>query len=135
MQPDGKIVVAGDTSVGANAIVWRLHPSGALDSSFDSDGKLTIDAGGNERVSGVVRQPDGRIVVAGSSAPNFSFPDAAAFRLNANGSLDASFSGDGKALVGGPGDEIATAVALQSDGKIVLSGTTTTADEQVRSSG
>ena len=129
VQPDGKIVVAGQTSVGTDAIVWRLAPNGALDRSFDGDGKLTINASGTERVSGVVRQPDGKIVVSGSSAPNFSFPDAAAFRLNANGTLDTSFSGDGKALVGGPGDEIATAVALQPDGKIVLSGTTTTADD------
>ena len=129
VQPDGKIVVAGQTSVGETRSCGGLQPNGALDSSFDGDGKLTINASGTERVSGVVRQPDGRIVVSGSSAPNFSFPDAAAFRLNANGSLDTSFSGDGKALVGGPGDEIATAVALQPDGKIVLSGTTTTADD------
>ena len=70
IQPDGKIVVAGYTTNGAtgyDAAVYRLKANGSLDKSFGGDGKVTIDSGGNEYANAVVIQPDGKIVVAGST--------------------------------------------------------------------
>jgi len=70
----------------------------------------------------VALQPDGRIVVAGPSDEAGAW-DFAVVRYNADGGLDASFSGDGKLTTAmGPAEDYANSVALQSDGKIVVAG-------------
>ena len=64
LQPDGKIVVAGDTVSGL--LVMRYHPNGTLDTTFDGDGKATPDLGQlTRRGTSVAIQADGKIVVAG----------------------------------------------------------------------
>ncbi len=123
LQPDGKIVVAG-VSGGDFALV-RYNPDGSLDTSFDGDGKVTTDFGSTngESARSVALQPDGKIVVAGS-INNSSQSDFAVARYNADGSLDTSFSGDGKVttdLLGSSTDN-GYSVAIQSDGKIVAAG-------------
>jgi hypothetical protein len=45
-------------------------------------------------------------------------------RLNTNGTLDTTFSGDGKVITSFGGDDLADAIAIQSNGKIVLAGWT-----------
>ena len=69
----------------------------------------------------VWRQADGKIVVAGRYGNNRS--DFALARYNTDGSLDTSFDGDGKltTVFVGNGDEV-SAVAIQTDGKIVVAG-------------
>ncbi len=65
-----------------------------LDTSFSDDGKQTTDFGGTDGANGVAVQGNGKIVVVGrAAAPETDFALA---RYNPNGSLDASFSGDGK---------------------------------------
>jgi len=93
---------------------------GDLDPTFSGDGKLA-DWMGAARA--VVLQPDGKIVVVGSDQSNSSFAVA---RYNPDGSPDTGFGGgDGKVTTDiGFSDEGANAVALQSDGKIVVVGTT-----------
>jgi uncharacterized delta-60 repeat protein len=122
LQPDGKIVVAGQHTVGDgdHFAVARYNPDGTLDTSFDSDGKVTKSVGGAGYYSyaySAAIQPDGKIVVAGTSAGRFAL-----LRLNSDGSLDSSFDGDGQVLtlVGSGGG--AYDVAIQSDGKIVAAG-------------
>ena len=134
IQADGRIVVAGAACIYGPTIpticdfvVVRYTPTGALDTSFDGDGKIIIDMGGlYDNAYDLVIQPDGKIVVVGgsgtsSSARNFAFAVA---RLNSDGSLDASFDGDGKVItsLGSFSDYGAAAVALQPDGKIVAAG-------------
>lgn len=59
-------------------------------------------------------------------SPDFGdAPDFALVRYNPNGSLDASFSGDGKQTTSFGGGDTATGVALQGDGRIVAVGSTT----------
>ncbi len=126
LQPDGKIVVAGRSSNGADwdFALARYNPDGSLDTSFDGDGKVRTDfASSNDLAFGVALQQDGKIVVAGGSYtvfPNYHF---AVVRYNLDGSLDTTFNGTGKVTtsVGGVDDE-ASAVALQPDGKIVTAG-------------
>jgi uncharacterized delta-60 repeat protein len=120
LQPDGKIVVAGDTSslVDSNVAILRLHPDGALDRDFHGDGKRTIDQGGGDTASGVLVQPDGKIVVAGTGNGHI-----AVSRFLPNGSYDLTFDGGGTALVGLSGFDFGFAVALQADGRIVVTGT------------
>ena len=82
--------------------VARYNANGTLDSTFSGDGKQTTDFGGYESANGVAVQGDGKIVVVGVSANN-STTNGAAFvlaRYNPDGSLDTSFSGDGKQAIG-----------------------------------
>ena len=125
VQSDGKIVVAGVATLAGNSdfALARLNSNGSLDTSFDTDGKVTTAIGaGSDEANGLAIQADGRIVLAGFS-DNGSNWDVALVRYNANGSLDTSFDGDGKrTLALGTGYDRANAVAVQSDGKIVVGG-------------
>lgn len=129
IQPDGKIVVAGTArrSVGnrPNFAVARYETNGALDASFSGDGKLVIEFGTSEGFA-VVVQPDGKILVAGYDFSVISGTEAnfAVARTNADGTLDTTFDGDGKASTDFfAGNDIAFDLALQPDGKIVAAGT------------
>jgi uncharacterized delta-60 repeat protein len=67
----------------------------SLDTSFDSDGKVTTAIGsGTDRAYSVAIQSDGKIVVAGYSYGSNN--DVALVRYNTDGSLDTSFDSDGK---------------------------------------
>jgi uncharacterized delta-60 repeat protein len=94
-----RIILVGQSDSGTDldfAIV-RYNTDGSLDTSFDDDGKATIAFGpGNDYGTCVTVDPDGRIVVAGyiSNGSNF---DVGIARLNGDGTLDTTFSGDGQA--------------------------------------
>jgi uncharacterized delta-60 repeat protein len=122
IQSDGKIVVAGQTGTGF--AVARYNTNGTLDTSFSGDGKQTTSFGGQSDIAtGVAIQEDGRIVVAGHSFTGGpALRDFALARYNPDGSLDTTFSGDGKQTLDLGSNDIAEGVALQSDGKIVLAG-------------
>ena len=129
VQVDGKIVaagVAGGGPTGADIALARYHADGSLDSSFGAGGKVVTDfALTHEAANGLTIQPDGRLVVVGSTRPfGPHLPDFALARYNPNGSLDPSFDGDGKlstAFSPGWGDQ-GLGVALAPDGKIVAAG-------------
>jgi uncharacterized delta-60 repeat protein len=94
-----------------------------LDTTFDTDGKVTTQVGSStDEAKSVVLQSDGKIVVAGSSN-NGSNSDFAVVRYNSNGSLDTTFNTNGKVTTQvGSSTEEAKSVVLQSDGKIVVAG-------------
>ena len=120
IQPDGKILVVGSADNVSNSdfLVSRYNSDGTLDNSFGTSGKVIIDFGGGFDVAqSLVIQSNGRIVVAGFSGSSFAL-----VRLNTNGTLDNSFDVDGKVLTaGGKGFD----VALQADGKIIVTGNIT----------
>jgi uncharacterized delta-60 repeat protein len=125
VQPDGKIVVGGEATVGGDddfAIV-RFLSNGDLDTSFSSDGKLNIGFGGEDHCFDMALQNDGNLVVVGDSY-EFLDLDFAIARIRANGTLDTSFDGDGLVTTGFGDHERARSVAVQSDGKIVVAGAT-----------
>jgi uncharacterized delta-60 repeat protein len=96
-QADGKLVVAGYSYNGSNydVALVRYNTDGSLDTGFDGDGKVTTAIGtGYDEGYSVIQQADGKLVVAGTSY-NGSSNDFALVRYNADGSLDASFDGDG----------------------------------------
>jgi len=72
-QPDGKLLVAGETSAGAtpdNFAVARLNPDGSPDAGFGVGGKATVDfGGGDDTAFAVAVQPDGKILLAGQTTP------------------------------------------------------------------
>jgi uncharacterized delta-60 repeat protein len=122
LQPDGKLVVAGDSD--ANFALARYNSNGSLDASFGSGGKVITTFGGTDQASAVILQPDGKIVVAGQTDTGISI-DFALARYMPDGSLDGAFGSGGRVTTNftGTPDDLGSAVALQSDGKIVVGGT------------
>jgi len=123
----GRIVVAGSSNSGSNNdfAVVRYDPGGTVDGSFHGIGTATTPIGaGDDSARGLAIDSQNRIVVAGSS-DNGSNNDFAVVRYDANGNLDASFNGTGKVTtpIGGDSD-VATAVAIDSQGRIVVVGRT-----------
>jgi uncharacterized delta-60 repeat protein len=125
IQSDGKIVAGGFANNGFNDdfALTRYNSDGSLDTSFDTDGKVTTQIGSySEVIRSLAIQSDGKIVAVGYSY-NGSNYDFAIARYNSNGSLDNSFNTTGKVTTAiGTGDEYAMSSAIQSDGKIVAVG-------------
>ena len=127
IQPDGKIVVAGaafSSATDFDFALARYNSNGSLDTSFGSGGKITIDFGGTQdQALGIALQPNGKIILVGSRLDiSTSNRDWALARYNSNGSLDTSFGSGGKVTTDFGGNDEARDVALQGNGKIVISG-------------
>ncbi|MGI8493821.1 MAG: FG-GAP-like repeat-containing protein, partial [Pyrinomonadaceae bacterium] len=127
IQPDGKIVVAGEDQINTsktNFLVARYNQNGSLDATFGIAGAGTVETPFGTTVdaaNSIALQPDGKIVVAGySNSSQSGLPQFAAVRYNPTGSIDTSF-GDGGKVVNNFANK-AYAVAIQPDGKIVISG-------------
>ena len=123
IQTDGKIVAAGEGGAGGVAnpfdfALARYNPDGSLDATFDGDGRVLTDFGTTDFARGVAIQADGKIVAAGEG----DFDDFGLARYNPDGSLDATFDGDGRVYTDFGDREFAEDVALQADGKIVAAG-------------
>ncbi|GAA2875685.1 hypothetical protein [Streptomyces mexicanus] len=127
LQSDGRIVVAGGVGLGnpgyrpAFALV-RYTTDGSLDTSFDGDGKRVVGFSGEAQGYGLALIPGGDMAVAGYVTPSGGVSRFALARLNADGSLDTGFDGDGKVTTTFAGTASARDVALQSDGKLVVAG-------------
>jgi uncharacterized delta-60 repeat protein len=121
MQEDGKIVTAGES--GYSIVIARYDLNGSPDVTFGSGGKVVSSFGGyliNPSAS-IAIQPDGKIVVAlGLDSDTEGNESDVLVRYNANGSLDTTFGANG--IVGLPSYTPFFALAIQPDGKIVVSG-------------
>ena len=134
----GRIIVAGASA--HDFAIARLTPDGALDPTFNGSGTTTVafDLAGDgiDQAEGVLAQSDGKIVAAGyacsGGTPGCSTEDVALVRLNADGSLDASFGQGGRRVIsldrGGSNVDRAYAILQQPDGKLLVIGTVTTSD-------
>ena len=113
LQPDGKIVVGGYISVniGTNSSkIVRLNADGSADSSFNSNIEV------NNQINRVALQPDGKILFGGYFTQVNGNNYYGIARLNANGSIDTSFNSPAIQ------NTLVWAIALQSDGKILIGG-------------
>jgi len=124
VQPDGKIIVAGYAD-SVDFGIARYNPDGSLDTTFGGDGRVTTDISGDiDHGSGVALQPDGKILLAGRAYLGGDC-DFALVRYNTDGSLDMSFSGDGKVTTDFSGNlDFGYAIVVQPDGKIAFAGST-----------
>lgn len=118
---DGKIYLAGDTLAGVNRdfAILRLNANGSIDTSFGNQGRATYDFNGrNDYLSDVLVTTEGKVILTGSSSGDFS-----ALRINSDGNLDLSFGTNGQLVtdIGGINDT-SYGAALQSDGKLVIAG-------------
>jgi uncharacterized delta-60 repeat protein len=118
LQPDGKIIVAGNIS--GDFGLMRFNTDGSLDNGFGTNGLVVTDMLSNDEATDVALQNDGKIVVVGEAglAGKYGFA-----RYDTNGSLDQSFGNGGKVVLElFSTNDHATALALQADGKIVAVG-------------
>lgn len=137
VQSDGKIVLIGDgpdTDVGGDDTdmeVVRFNVDGTLDTSFSGDGKafINFDAGGAnyDRALDGVQLANGKLILVGNAEVTGQGRDFAIVRLNADGSRDTSFDGDGRVTLHfdlDPAfkDETASSVAIDADGNILVAG-------------
>ena len=130
-QSDGKTLLGG--TVSGDFLITRYNEDFSLDTTFDTDGKLATDLGFDEAGYTLAVQSDGKILLAGVSNENFAL-----IRYNSNGTLDTTFGSGGIVVTDiyttslGRGnlyqtdagyDDIARDIVIQSDGKIILAGT------------
>ncbi len=127
LQPDGKIIATGGWQFG----LARFNSNGSPDATFGNGGIVTTDFGNTSAVGGyaeaVVLQPDGKIVMSGSSTFYESIVDFMLARYNSDGSLDTTFGSAGIVITdfgSGYRYDGALALALQADGKVVAAGVT-----------
>src|SRR5204862_2697705 len=103
-----------------------LAVDGDLDPTFGTEGKVLTDFDHSTDIANAVAvQPDGKLVVVGTTYTNndFSGEDFAAARYNSNGTLDLTFGIGGKVQTDFPGlAAVASSVLIQPDGKIVVAG-------------
>ncbi len=131
IQPDGKIVVAGYTFNGNHFLLIRYNTNGSLDTSFGNGGIVKTAIGVYANAKSLAIESDGTIVVAGETF-NGSSRDFALARYDKNGLLDSTFGNGGIVTkdFNGRTDQ-ATSVKIQSDGKIVVAGKTSTAQTSI----
>jgi uncharacterized delta-60 repeat protein len=130
LQPNGRIVVAGLSNAGLEgrsdfAVARLLNPQGTFDPSFGpaAAGRLRLEVGGDSGVSAVAVQPDGGIVLAGSTT--LAGRDVAAMaRLLPAGVPDQGFSDDGVLTISAGANESFGALAVEPNGKIIAAGST-----------
>ncbi|PYO24161.1 MAG: hypothetical protein DMD88_01675, partial [Candidatus Rokuibacteriota bacterium] len=116
------MVLAGGFG-GAFFALARYNPDGTLDPAFGSEGRVLTNFGGRDGARALALQANGKIVVAGFTSSDFgTLRRFALARYNADGTLDPSFGGGGRVLTNFAGRDEASALALQSDGKIVVAG-------------
>ncbi len=126
VQPDGKIILAGDCRFNGQPTFCaaRYLPNGALDASFNGSGKLFIHIEGTStdgnRLTSMVVQSDGKLVLAGRCGPSADNSVFCVFRFDASGIVDEGWRVTTHTM--GVGGASAYALALQPDGKLLLVG-------------
>jgi uncharacterized delta-60 repeat protein len=124
LQSDGKIIGAGYRTFGPSFALVRWRADGTEDPSFGEGGVVIGDFGYTTLARDVAVQADGKIVAAGDMLPEGAHdPVFAVGRFLPNGSPDPAFGNAGRVTldIGGTGN-VGTAVAVQSDGKILVAG-------------
>lgn len=130
VQPDGKIIVAGYAilgNMGRDIVLVRFNADGSPDTSFGNNGRVVFAVSNrNENINSVALQPNGRIVVVGSTQPiqGSTVTDFLVVRFTSDGGLDASFGNNGVVTVNQGSSDVFNAVVVQPDGKIVAAGST-----------
>lgn len=139
VQSDGKLLTAGSRGVDGNAdfTIVRYIADGTLDTSFGTNGIVMTDFGNNtiDSAFDIALQFDGKIVATGLTRISTNTDwDLAVVRYNEDGSKDTSFGTNGIVVVDieGNRDDFTRAVAIQDDGKIVISAIHASAMNNIR---
>lgn len=117
---DGKIFATG--TVWPDFALTCRNEDGSVDSSFGIDGIVITDFGGLDVTNGLVIQPDGKILVSGTTYNNDS-SNFFVVRYLSNGDFDSTFGINGKKQISFPeGSTSIASMALHLDGRIVIAG-------------
>ncbi|HYN84120.1 MAG TPA: DUF4214 domain-containing protein, partial [Pyrinomonadaceae bacterium] len=119
LQPNGDILIGGAFSFvngQPRQGVARLNADGSLDASF-----LASGSGANHIVTSLAVQPDGKVLVGGIFTSFAGQPRNRVARLNADGSLDASFANPSTDPGAGANSTVQT-ITRQPDGKVLIGG-------------
>ena len=102
----------------------RYTDLGELDATFGTGGKVTVSFGGiRDAASSIAVQGDRKIVMAGTTTSVGGIGDFALVRCTEFGELDTSFGTNGRVITSiGSGFDFGHALALQSDGKLIVAG-------------
>ena len=130
VQPDGKILIGGTFS-SVNGTTRGGFARLNADGSVESTSTFNPGTGANGSVFAMALQPDGKILIAGAFSSVNGQARSRIARLNADGSVESTTTfNPGTGVTGGVA---VFALALQSDGKIVLGGSFTTVNGSARS--
>lgn len=124
VQGDGRILLAGTATISGTSRIAaaRFTAAGALDTTFDFDGRRDVQIGDSSDGFAAALQTDERILIAGQIDTTGAL-DIAVARLNPDGSLDLGFDTDGMMVVDiAGGDDVGTAIAT-SGGATFVAGT------------
>jgi uncharacterized delta-60 repeat protein len=127
LQPDGKLIVAGNARYAGSddlqVAIVRYHPDGRLDDDFGNGGVVTTDLTGSwDTAYAIAVQSDGKIVVAGAAGTPPRL-DVMLARFTSRGGLDPGFGNGGKIVADLSGsNDAALAIAVQADGKVSVAG-------------
>jgi uncharacterized delta-60 repeat protein len=126
--PGGTLLAAGAASV--NMGLARYSADGALDRSFGTGGKEVVHIGlTGAHAFSIVSLPDERFLIAGNVVDDLTRSDFLLARFNADGTLDPTFGTRGVTTTDFTGiDDVAFAVTLQDDGRIVVAGDSNSID-------
>jgi uncharacterized delta-60 repeat protein len=126
IQADGKAIVAGTEMAIGGGQFWgvaRLNVDGSLDTTFGDNGTTNVMSGKVfMRIGSIAVQGDGKILITGTVFSQPGTLQSGVVRLNADGSLDATFGTDGVALFGLSIFDQPRALTVQSDGSILVAG-------------
>ena len=117
-QANGKVMLLGNLGAigGRDILLIQFNADGSLDTTFGSNGLLTIDLGSDEQARTLAQQADGKWLIGGSDA---GAAQAISLRLFADGSLDPSYGNNGLYR---HADSSGNALTLQADGQLLLAG-------------
>ncbi|MFT3793312.1 T9SS type A sorting domain-containing protein [Flavobacterium sp.] len=127
VQPDAKIIAAGyarNTNTSNDFSLMRFNTDGTPDTNFNATGKAFVDFGGlDDLCTGIGLQSNGKIIAGGfiDTSNGFGF---GLTRLNVDGTLDTTFGTNGKTVIEPGITSFCSALAIQSDDKILLAGHT-----------
>jgi uncharacterized delta-60 repeat protein len=115
---DGKIIVAG-TVENVDCSIARLNTNGTFDTTFDGDGRKVVDLGATNQNCRAAVQTDNKILVGSADS---SISALAVARLNTSGTFDTTFDADGIAKINLTSFAFFSSIAVQSNGRILISG-------------
>ncbi len=136
VQTNGKILAGGFLDFGgtaSNTGFVRLNGDGSPDTTLNGSGQVSTTIGTGFNPTSINVQPDGKIIVAGTTALTSSTQDFGILRYNADGTLDTTFGTGGRVATDISGTDAAFHSAVQPDGKLVVVGHSTDVLSNIRS--
>lgn len=127
LDAENKVLVCHSAEYNAGLTLARFLPDGSTDAGFGNNGVARVDAGAVAQCNFLLTQEDGKILAAGTvrhDTAGYNTYDFFIVRLLPNGNPDPGFGNEGKVAIDLGMYEITQGLALQADGKILLSGST-----------